>query len=160
MRQSTPLASRALVATAFALIALVAGAHFRWFLPRATFSSSHSVLSVFLLLEILALFTLAATSDPGFVANDTHRYTEEVATEEGAMMLAGPVQQCAKCAAEKPRRAHHCRVCDRCVREMDHHCVWLSNCVGVGNYRKYEGTETMIAEVAVLTGCMCMLVFA
>uniref|UniRef100_A0A914S504 Palmitoyltransferase n=1 Tax=Parascaris equorum TaxID=6256 RepID=A0A914S504_PAREQ len=37
----------------------------------------------------------------------------------------------------KPERAHHCSVCGRCVRRMDHHCPWVNNCVGEGNQKYF-----------------------
>lgn len=42
---------------------------------------------------------------------------------------------CKKCIAWKPERTHHCSVCQRCVLRMDHHCVWVANCVGARNYK-------------------------
>ncbi|ORZ28312.1 DHHC palmitoyltransferase-domain-containing protein [Lobosporangium transversale] len=42
---------------------------------------------------------------------------------------------CSKCQHVKPERAHHCRVCKRCVLRMDHHCPWVLNCVGQDNYK-------------------------
>lgn len=44
---------------------------------------------------------------------------------------------CQKCNGYKPPRAHHCRVCQRCVLRMDHHCVWINNCVGHKNYKAF-----------------------
>ena len=32
---------------------------------------------------------------------------------------------CTRCSWAKPARAHHCSVCKRCVRRMDHHCMFL-----------------------------------
>lgn len=29
---------------------------------------------------------------------------------------------CTRCESYRPPRAHHCRICRRCVRKMDHHC--------------------------------------
>ncbi|NWY08500.1 ZDH23 Palmitoyltransferase, partial [Nothoprocta ornata] len=31
---------------------------------------------------------------------------------------------CARCQLVRPARAGHCRLCGRCVRRLDHHCVW------------------------------------
>ncbi|CAN0404972.1 unnamed protein product, partial [Laminaria digitata] len=31
----------------------------------------------------------------------------------------------------------HCGDCGLCVGRMDHHCVWLNNCVGCGNHRRF-----------------------
>lgn len=44
-------------------------------------------------------------------------------------------RMCGICNAPKPPRTHHCSTCQRCFLKMDHHCVWLDNCVGYGNYK-------------------------
>jgi len=35
---------------------------------------------------------------------------------------------CMKCETYRPPRAHHCRICRRCIRRMDHHCPWSVSC--------------------------------
>ncbi|KAG2248928.1 hypothetical protein Bca4012_087746 [Brassica carinata] len=47
------------------------------------------------------------------------------------------VRYCRKCNQYKPPRSHHCSVCGRCILKMDHHCVWVVNCVGAKNYKSF-----------------------
>ena len=42
---------------------------------------------------------------------------------------------CTRCETYRPPRAHHCRICKRCIRRMDHHCPWINNCVGERNQK-------------------------
>ena len=40
----------------------------------------------------------------------------------------------------------HCRRCDKCVADFDHHCVFLNNCIGGRNYPWFFGS--LVAAVA------------
>ncbi|KAM4794821.1 palmitoyltransferase ZDHHC23 isoform 2-T2 [Rhinophrynus dorsalis] len=42
---------------------------------------------------------------------------------------------CRVCQLVKPPRSGHCRICGVCVRRMDHHCVWINNCIGEWNHK-------------------------
>ncbi|CAI2374928.1 unnamed protein product [Moneuplotes crassus] len=37
----------------------------------------------------------------------------------------------------KPIRFHHCSICQDCIMNMDHHCPWFNNCVGLNNNRYF-----------------------
>ena len=44
---------------------------------------------------------------------------------------------CSRCQSYKPKGTHHCRICDRCISGMDHHCPWMNNCIGKGNLKHF-----------------------
>ncbi|KAF2117161.1 palmitoyltransferase swf1 [Lophiotrema nucula] len=50
-------------------------------------------------------------------------------------VLFYPGMMCGTCHMLKPPRSKHCSICKTCVSRMDHHCVWVNNCLGRGNYR-------------------------
>ena len=41
---------------------------------------------------------------------------------------------CATCNVSVLESSKHCRQCRKCIQGFDHHCKWLDNCVGEGNY--------------------------
>ncbi|KAJ7996250.1 hypothetical protein DPEC_G00235150 [Dallia pectoralis] len=45
--------------------------------------------------------------------------------------------RCSLCRAVRPPRAGHCRICGKCVRRLDHHCIWINSCVGQANHRNF-----------------------
>lgn len=58
------------------------------------------------------------------VGNDCDESTGELTRD-------GRIRTCHICKLRKPDRTHHCSQCGRCVLKMDHHCIWVNNCVGV-----------------------------
>ena len=45
--------------------------------------------------------------------------------------------ECSLCNASVNEGTKHCRFCKKCILFFDHHCVWLNNCIGSLNYKKF-----------------------
>eukprot|EP00267_Zea_mays_P055383 XP_020408718.1 uncharacterized LOC100217160 isoform X3 [Zea mays] len=76
-------------------------------------------------------FVCAAGADPGAVPP---AFAPDAEAAQGQGLKS---RYCDKCCMFKPPRTHHCKVCRRCVLKMDHHCVWINNCVGYANYKAF-----------------------
>lgn len=73
-----------------------------------------------------------------------YSFAQEGANNSGTSPLSlqeskksGDRRHCKWCGKYKPDRCHHCRVCKTCILKMDHHCPWIYNCVGFGNYKYF-----------------------
>lgn len=89
------------------------------------------------LITVTVHFFFAVWLDPGFTTS-SH---------------GGIRRKCLICDKGKPIRAHHCKICNRCVLKYDHHCPWIGNCVGINNY----GHFWCFLLWAIITQCLCIL---
>lgn len=78
----------------------------------------------------------AAADDSGDDSNNDDGYEDDdLKGAKGGHVEDGvSYTYCKSCKIYRPPRSHHCHVCNVCILKMDHHCVWINQCTGHGNY--------------------------
>lgn len=113
------------------------------FLTFADWPILNSLLIVDGILVGVALYAVNSMG-PGYLPRFTRRYDDTLReaasgghSEADILRIFGRL--CHTCRTVKPVRASHCDVCRRCVREMDHHCPYVDNCIGYRNRQCFLG---------------------
>lgn len=57
---------------------------------------------------------------------------------------------CDLCGTHVLERTKHCRQCNRCTADFDHHCSWINNDIGGANYRVFIALLLALVSMLVL----------
>ncbi|KAI4377733.1 hypothetical protein MLD38_015313 [Melastoma candidum] len=120
---------------------------------------------VFLASSGLVLFHRCSRKDPGYIRMNVHDPQNmkddepllKIEINNPALLAGNWSQLCATCKIVRPLRAKHCSTCDRCVEQFDHHCPWVSNCIGKKN--KWDFFLFLVLEISamVITGAVALI---
>lgn len=104
------------------------------FLPAAFPHLNVSQRQVALFLSVMpySLIYACVRSTSSFITIENH--PQRMRQYPYDHVLFEPGQACRTCSFYKPARSKHCSICKACISKHDHHCIWVMNCLGKGNY--------------------------
>ncbi|KAL7586252.1 protein S-acyltransferase 24 [Lactuca sativa] len=134
-------------------------------LPKMTaVSALIAWIAVLLASAGLVLFYRCSCKDPGYVKTNRHDSQSmkddepllKIELGDPALLAGNWSQLCATCKIVRPVRSKHCSTCDRCVEQFDHHCPWVSNCIGKKNKRDFLGFLVLEVFAMLITGTVAL----
>eukprot|EP00928_Gymnodinium_smaydae_P066222 TRINITY_DN49261_c0_g1_i1.p1 TRINITY_DN49261_c0_g1~~TRINITY_DN49261_c0_g1_i1.p1 ORF type:complete len:382 (+),score=44.97 TRINITY_DN49261_c0_g1_i1:174-1319(+) len=101
-------------------------------LPNKYVGAEHKYAGFLVFLCCISTWWKACRTDPGMVTpENVDNFLEHYKFDE----IIFSAHECETCQLVKPARSKHCSLCNTCVCRFDHHCIWINNCVGVGNHK-------------------------
>lgn len=84
------------------------------------------------------MYYKTCVTNPGFITSSNAKFyvKKHIEYQEGSLFRK---ENCSTCCVPKPARSKHCRICDKCISKLDHHCIWIRGCVGEHNYKYFLG---------------------
>lgn len=101
-------------------------------IPNRMLGYQHKFVGFFIFSMCLVVWWKACSTDPGIVTSKNVDGLIEIYPWDNQIFAS---TRCTSCDLVKPARSKHCSLCKVCVAKFDHHCIWINNCVGVGNHK-------------------------
>ena len=70
--------------------------------------------------------------ESGFIKNNNNNYLLKLIEEDDNNKI-NLRDYCIKCQIKMEKNSIHCYYCHKCIREFDHHCIWIKKCIGKNN---------------------------
>jgi hypothetical protein len=120
----------------------------------------HLALSLLLPLPYIFIYLCNKTSPdaPHIISRTSHAQNATLYPYD--YKLFHPNCICRTCQFPKVARSKHCSICRRCIARADHHCVWVNNCLGRGNYKYFLGLLLSITSLLVYAALLGYLTVA
>lgn len=95
--------------------------------------------SAILLVLSLFIYVRLLVTEPGILKSSLHKEDSgEVYTIKDLCVPPAKMETfCIECELVQPRRTKHCKLCERCYLDLDHHCLFLLTCIAKNNHRLF-----------------------
>ena len=93
------------------------------------YNPAFSICYLIISLSIFCLYIPLSFSNPGIIINKEYPDLLDIVEKEEEVE-----NFCPYCLVKEEYKSKHCLICQKCVREFDHHCFWIGNCIGKNNY--------------------------
>jgi hypothetical protein len=86
---------------------------------------------------------LTYLTEPGIIPRNHPDYLESKEKNEDKKEELDTIprifteRKCETCNIFRPPKASHCKICDNCIIDFDHHCTFVSNCIGKRNHKYF-----------------------
>jgi len=122
--------------------------------------ASHGLIFFFVVINYL----IATFMDPGRFPKVDSKEQSELDKNQTVMYKNATINDitvrmkwCTTCQFYRPPRSSHCAICDYCIDTMDHHCPWLSNCVGKRNYKYFLQFLLFLTVHMIIIFTLCLI---
>jgi len=112
---------------------------------------------IVLMISSLFLLFRTACTDPGIIPRNPPDTEENDPIEEYVNGVKVIRKFCKTCRIYRNPRSKHCVECNNCVKRFDHHCPWVSNCVGQRNYYHFVLFIASVFLLCAYVTVMCVL---
>ncbi|CAG9316038.1 unnamed protein product [Blepharisma stoltei] len=127
------------------------------FIPNPLVPAIHMYLGSIMYLLALCTFFAACWKSPGKVTQNNYKKYLSLFPYDNILFKEN---SCTTCKLQKPARSKHCSVCEGCVPKMDHHCVWINQCVGYGNYKFFLAFLLSHSVICLYASMIGFMIFA
>lgn len=97
--------------------------------------SNHTMYSSLVIAAVFSSYAAACFTPPTRVTSTNEKTLVSEYAYDNLLYIEN--NNCKTCRILKPARSKHCSICGHCIARLDHHCVWINQCVGRGNHKEF-----------------------